>query len=168
MTLPQPSPDARRLRAAAGMGTSSPVTSSSDTPKPQGPPREYFTRARAKPPPRSRAVVKVLLFLLVLWGLGKALFAERVGLRAVTPRGLTTLKPDMPRADVDRAFGGPFAREPGSRSDCLLYGQPSMKPESFAVYRVCYRDGKVSEVSQKKYEAWGFDETGLTAPPAAP
>lgn len=159
-----------RLHPVGTVGTSRSV---SETPplesEPQSPPREFFSRARTPPPKRRWTVLWAVLIGVGLFLAVKAIFAPYVGVRAATPWGLITVKPDMPRTEVDRAFGSPLARvSTGADGECLLYGQPAVRSEPFSIYRICYRDGRVVEVSERKFEGYGVSPDGDIVIPQGP
>lgn len=134
-----------------------------------GPRKEFFLRVRTPPPRRRWRVVWLLVLSVVGFFSYKAIFAERTGVRAVTPYGLFTLRDAMPRSDVDRALGGPIAHESGTADDgCLLYGQPLPESTGFALYRVCYEQGRIARVSEPKFESFDINERNEIVVPATP
>jgi len=154
-------PSSPRLHPAGTVGTSNFVSETSPLETDPQPDREFFSRARTPPPKRRWTVLWAVLIGVGLFLAVKAVFAPYVGVRAATPWGLITVKPDMPRTDVDRAFGSPLARvSSGEDGECLLYGQPAVRSEPFSIYRICYRDGRVSEVSERQYEGYGVAPDG--------
>lgn len=161
----QPTPTAApspHLRHAPPVGTSNPVSETSPVEsEPSAPPREFFSRARTPPPKRRWRFLWAVLIGVGIYLALKAIFAPYIGVRAATPDGLITLKPDMSREVVDRAFGGPLAKvSTGADGECLLYGQPAVRSEPFSIFRVCYRDGRIVEVSERSYEGYGVSPEG--------
>ena len=134
----------------------------------QGPRREFFLRVRTPPPKRRWRFVWLIVVALVGYGSFKAIFAPSSGVRAVTPYGLFTLRDAMPREDVDRALGGPIAQESGtSDNGCLLYGQPVTESAGFSLYRICYEQGRIAQVSESRFESFGINEQNEIVVPGA-
>lgn len=133
-----------------------------------GPRREFFLRVRTPPPKRRWRVVWLLVVAVVGFLSYKAILAPAEGIRAVTPYGLFTLRDAMPRADVDRALGGPIAHESGTSDDgCMLYGQPVSESAGFSLYRICYERGRIAQVSESRFESFGINEKNEIVVPGA-
>jgi hypothetical protein len=84
----------------------------------------------------------------------------------VTPRGFMTVTNGMSPQEVAGLLGRPLTREQSGSSECYRFGQPTLVQEAFVVYSVCYEDGKLQSVTQRKFSAWTVDpSTGAFVPP---
>ncbi|HLT29050.1 MAG TPA: hypothetical protein VK013_03350 [Myxococcaceae bacterium] len=167
-SLPDSLPRPADLALGADGGQKQIVTDERTELLTQGPRREFFLRVRTPPPKRRWRFVWLIVVAVVGYGSYKAVFAPSSGVRAVTPYGLFTLRDAMPRADVDRALGGPIAQESGtSDNGCLLYGQPVPESSGFSLYRVCYEQGRIAQVSESRFESFGINEQNEIVVPDA-
>lgn len=115
---------------------------------------------------------------LALIGLGVwvvRLQPEATPFRLETYRGLRTVRRGMSPADVAGILGQPVAKESRDGMECFQYGRPSLRMPSFTLHTLCYKDGKLQQVSEKHYSSWLVTQDGAIAPitlepdePAAP
>jgi hypothetical protein len=123
-----------------------------------------------RPVPRGRWALALLaaLFPVVLgvgfWTLAKN---EEHTFRLVTPQGIKSLRGGMTADQVVALLGRPITFEQDERgADCYRYGTPNFINPQFLIYKVCYEDGKLRDVTQRKFSAWSVEpETGTFAAP---
>jgi hypothetical protein len=131
---------------------------------------------------RPRFQLRYLLYpaaLLLLGGLGVLTVSyrqEATPFRLETHRGLRTVRRGMSPQDVKGILGQPIARERRGNLECFQYGRPSIKVPSYTLHTLCYEDGKLREVSERRYNSWIVTGDGAISPapleeeeaPAAP
>ena len=76
----------------------------------------------------------------------------------VTARGIKTLRTEMSMDEVHGMLGKPLSSAP--REGCYRYGTPKLDAV-VTLYRVCYQQGRVTEVTPEKWEVEEVDTTGL-------
>ncbi|WP_257461442.1 hypothetical protein [Archangium lipolyticum] len=116
--------------------------------------------------------------LLFILGLGVVVVSyrqEAVPFRLDTYRGLRTVRRGMSPQDVKGILGQPIARERRGNLECFQYGRPSIKVPYYTLHTLCYEDGKLREVSARRYNSWVVTSDGAISPapleeeePAAP
>ncbi|QSQ21388.1 hypothetical protein JY651_40410 [Pyxidicoccus parkwayensis] len=123
-----------------------------------------------RPVPRGRWALALLAALIpVVLGVGFWALAknEEHTFRLVTPQGIKSVRGGMTADQVVALLGRPITLERDERgAECYRYGQPNFINPQFLIYRVCYEDGKLLDVTQHKYSAWSVDPaTGTFAAP---
>lgn len=110
------------------------------------------------------ALVPVVL-AVVFWTLVRE---QRPTFQVVTDHGFKSMHGGMTTDQVMALLGRPMARETDETgADCYRHGAPSVEKEFFLVYSVCYEDGKLRDVKQRKFSAWSVEpETGSFQAPA--
>jgi hypothetical protein len=75
----------------------------------------------------------------------------------------------MSQSEVIGVLGKPFSTERSAdgRADCFQYGRPTLEKAEFSVYKVCYEDGKMRDVSVRRYASWRIGPNGTLLPPEA-
>lgn len=126
-----------------------------------------FTAFREQKPSRARwALLPAAALVLGAGGWALSRQADRT-YRVVTPRGIITVSHGMTPQEVTGLLGKAITLDRTGASECYRYGQPTLVAESFVVYSVCYEDGKLRDVVQRKYSAWQVDpSTGTFVPPS--
>jgi hypothetical protein len=99
-----------------------------------------------------------------MWGLAQETAKMK---RVVTPTGIRGVREGMSPQDVLGVLGKPFSsqRSADGRADCYQYGRPSLQQAEFSVYVVCYEDGKMRDVSVRRFASWRVSPDGTFAPP---
>ncbi|MCY1018108.1 outer membrane protein assembly factor BamE [Pyxidicoccus sp. MSG2] len=123
-----------------------------------------------RPVPRGRWALALLaaLFPVVLgvgfWTLAKN---EEHTFRLVTPQGIKSVRGGMTADQVVALLGRPITLEQDATgAECYRYGTPNFINPQFLIYKVCYEDGKLRDVTQHKFSAWSVDPaTGTFAVP---
>jgi len=119
---------------------------------------------------RSGGIRRYLLALALLLVIG--LLAHRFVMyrsansfiRVETPWGMRTVRQGMAPADVEPLMGSPVTRELRGDVECFQYGRPTVNHPTFVLYTVCYEDGKLRDISQRRYDAWVVTSDGAIAP----
>ncbi len=117
-----------------------------------------FTAYSKQQPPRSKRMLLLypaavlLLFLLGRWFV--SLHQEATPIRVDTAWGLRTVRKGMSPQEVSGILGQPTSKERRGNQECFQYGRPTIKEPSFVLHVVCYEDGKLIEVSEKRYNSW--------------
>jgi hypothetical protein len=91
-----------------------------------------------------------------------ALTEDRIAV--VTQFGVRSLHHGMAPDEVSGLLGRPVSEETVDGRTCLRYAQPVRKAETVAVYTVCYRDGKLVDVSEKPFGLWRVAKDGTIRP----
>jgi SmpA / OmlA family len=86
----------------------------------------------------------------------------------ITRHGFKTVKQGMSEQQVHALLGRPLATDESRGADCYRYGMPSMETPSFVLYSVCFEDGKLRDVQQRRYSSWDMTRPGEMKPPPAP
>ncbi|MBF5044785.1 outer membrane protein assembly factor BamE [Aggregicoccus sp. 17bor-14] len=86
----------------------------------------------------------------------------------ITRHGFKTVKPGMTQQQVHSLLGRPLAADEERGKDCYRYGMPTMETPSFVLYSVCFEDGKLRDVQQRRYSAWDMTKPGEVKPPPEP
>ncbi|WP_375771523.1 hypothetical protein NR798_11640 [Archangium gephyra] len=121
--------------------------------------QDGFFSAYSKQQPR-RSKRMLLLYpaaVLVLFLLGKwfvALQPEATPYRVETAWGLRQVNKGMSPQDVSGILGQPTSKERRGNQECYQYGRPTIKAPTFVLHVVCYEDGKLIEVSEKRFNSW--------------
>lgn len=90
--------------------------------------------------------------------------SEATPFRMDTYRGLRTVHKGMSPQDVSGILGPPVSREQRGTQECFQYGKPSLKVPSFTLHTLCYEDGKLLEVQQRRYNSWVVTRDGAINP----
>lgn len=69
----------------------------------------------------------------------------------VTPHGIRQVHPGMSVAEVTAFFGSAMGSETVNGKPCLHFGTPTTEVPSFTVYRVCFKEGRVANLSEQRY-----------------
>lgn len=134
-----------------------------------GQPKSIF-RAYTEEQQRSRFDLRYVLYpivALLLLGLGKLVVnfqQEARPIRVDTPWGLRTVRVGMSPKEVSGILGQPVSKERRGNQECYQYGIPSIKVADFVLHIVCYEDGKLRDVSFKRYTSWVVTQDGAIAP----
>jgi hypothetical protein len=119
---------------------------------------------------RSRGLRPYLVALVVLLGLGTLGWrfvshhsADR-HIRVETPWGMRTVRQGMSPADVRPIMGAPATREVRGNQECFQHGRPTIELPSFTLYTLCYEDGALRDVTERRYNAWVVSPDGAIAP----
>lgn len=134
-------------------------------------PREsIFAAYQEQKRPRASYYRYLLLYplaVLVLLGLG-ALFVsleqEATPIRVETKWGMRTVRLGMSPQEVSTLLGQPASKERRGNMECYQYGRPTINEPSFTLHVVCYEDGKLREVSEKRYNSWVVTQDGAISP----
>lgn len=87
----------------------------------------------------------------------------------VTTTGIRRVYEGMTLAQVGEVLGQPIIveRSADGRTECYQYGEPKLVEPYFFVNEICYREGKVVEVRQRRYSTWRVGEDGAFIPPGS-
>lgn len=117
-----------------------------------------FTAYSKQPRPRSKRMLLLypaaVLLILVLGRWFVSIRQEATPIRVDTAWGLRTVRKGMSPQEVSGVLGQPTSKERRGNQECFQYGRPSIKVPSFVLHVVCYQDGKLLEVSEKRYNSW--------------
>jgi hypothetical protein len=86
----------------------------------------------------------------------------------ITRHGFKTVRPGMSEQQVHSLLGRPLATDEERGKDCYRYGMPTMETPSFVLYSVCFEDGKLRDVEQRRYSSWDMTKPGEMKPPPEP
>jgi len=125
--------------------------------------RAYQEQRRRRFNPRY-LVYPALLLIGVLGYWVVSYHQETRPIRVETYRGLKTVHRGMSPQDVSPLLGEPIGKERRGNLECYQYGRPTLKAPSFTLHTVCYEDGKLREVSERRYNSWIVLEDGSVAP----
>ncbi len=120
--------------------------------------------------PRSRVDLRYFLYpaaLLLIIGLGMLTVRfepEATPIRVDTLWGLRTVRKGMSPQEVQSRLGQPTSKERRGNLECYQYGKPTINAPSFTLHVVCYEDGKLREVSEKRYNSWVVTQDGAISP----
>jgi hypothetical protein len=84
--------------------------------------------------------------------------------RVDTWRGLRRVVQGMTPQEVSGILGQPIGREQRGEQECFQYGRPSLKEASFVLHTLCYVDGKLQDVSARRYNSWVVTREGAVSP----
>jgi hypothetical protein len=121
-------------------------------------------------PERTRVDLRYFLYplaLLLIIGLGLLtvrLEPEATPFRVETRWGLRTVNKGMTPQEVQSRLGQPTSKERRGNMECYQYGKPTIHEPSFVLHVVCYEDGKLREVSEKRYNSWVVTQDGAISP----
>jgi hypothetical protein len=122
--------------------------------------------AQQKSPGKLRYFLYAAVLPLLI-GLG-ALFVriepEATPFRVETLWGLRTVRKGMSPQEVQGLLGQPTSKERRGNLECYQYGKPTINAPSFTLHVVCYEDGKLREVSEKRYNSWVVTQDGAISP----
>lgn len=119
---------------------------------------------------RTRSKHRYLLYpaaLLVVLGLGAVTVSYQQSappIRVDTRWGLRTVRVGMSPQDVSSVLGQPTSKERRGDLECYEYGRPTIKEPTFTLHVICYEDGKLREVSEKRYNSWVVTQDGAISP----
>lgn len=132
----------------------------------QGP---LFHAFRVEPERRRRWPFVVGALLLAAPLIGWALTQRTEGATdIITRHGFKTVRPGMTEQQVHALLGRPLASDLRQGEGCHRYGMPTMETPSFVLYSVCFEDGKLRDVTQRRYSAWDMTKPGEVRPPPEP
>ncbi len=94
----------------------------------------------------------LFLFLMGKWFV--SFQPEALPFRVETAWGLRQVNKGMSPQDVSGILGQPTSKERRGNQECYQYGKPTINAPSFVLHVVCYEDGKLIEVSEKRYNSW--------------
>lgn len=127
-----------------------------------------FTAYSKQEPPRLKRYLllypaaALFLFLLGRWVV--SLQPEATPYRVETAWGLRQVNKGMSPQEVSGILGQPTSKERRGNQECFQYGRPTIKEPTFVLHVVCYEDGKLIEVSQKRYNSWVVTNDGAISP----
>jgi hypothetical protein len=128
-----------------------------------------FHAFRVEPERRKRWPFVVLGALLLAVPAGWALTQHPEGATdIITRHGFKTVRQGMSEEQVHSLLGRPLASDLARGEGCHRYGMPTMDTPSFILYSVCFEDGKLREVTQRRYSAWDMTKPGEVLPPPEP
>ena len=141
--------------ASAKTGTESNegiFTAYSEQQNPRGTKRRYFLYP---------AAVLVLLAL----GLWTVKFEQEAPpIRVDTAWGLRSVRKGMTPQQVQSVLGQPTSKDRNGNVECYQYGKPTLNAPTFTLHVVCYEDGKLRNVSEKRYNSWVITPDGAMSP----
>ncbi len=108
-----------------------------------------------------------LLLMLPLAGVGVwALAHETAKIKpVVTPHGIRGVTDGMSPQEVLGVLGKPISMQRGADgADCYMYGRPTLAKAEFSVYSVCYADGKMRDISVRRFASWRVGPNGTFVP----
>lgn len=90
-------------------------------------------------------------------------------MRVITANGIKMVSPGMAQQDVLGMLGRPIGRELREGGvECFQHGQFSLTEPSTTVYVLCYQDGKLKDVSTRRYSLWNMQPDGTILPAGVP
>jgi hypothetical protein len=119
---------------------------------------------------QSRGGLRYFLYagaILLLIGLGSLFIRiepEATPFRVDTAWGLRTVRKGMSPKEVQSLLGQPTSKERRGNLECYEYGKPTINAPDFKLHVVCYEDGKLREVSEKRYNSWVVTNDGAISP----
>lgn len=117
--------------------------------------RAYTEQQRTRVNRRALILYPAALVLIIGLGTWTVKFEpEATPFRVETAWGLRTVLKGMSPQEVSGILGQPTSKERRGNQECYQYGRPSIKVASFVLHVVCYEDGKLREVSEKRYNSW--------------
>ncbi|AKJ01355.1 Hypothetical protein AA314_02981 [Archangium gephyra] len=118
----------------------------------------FFSAYSKQQPRRSKRMLllypaaALFLFLVGKWFV--SLQPEATPFRIDTAWGLRQVNKGMSPQEVSGILGQPTSKERRGNQECYQYGRPTIKEPSFILHVVCYEDGKLIEVSKKRFNSW--------------
>ena len=120
-------------------------------------------------PQRRRLWPLVLGALVLLAPIGWLLTQRTEGATdIITRHGFKTVRTGMSVEQVHALLGRPLASDVARGEGCHRYGMPTMETPSFVLCSVCFEDGKLRDVTQRRYSAWDMTKPGEVLPPPEP
>ena len=89
---------------------------------------------------------------------------ERRPFRVDTYHGLRMVVQGMTPQEVSGILGPPVGRELRGEQECFQYGRPTLKAAGFTLNTLCYVDGKLQDVSARRYNSWVVSRDGSILP----
>jgi hypothetical protein len=124
--------------------------------------RPQIFRRVLERPKRAKLLYLLGAVVLVLAALALAAHRDSREYLVVTPKGIKTVKRDMGRSEVGSILGTPLAA--GRDEGCYRYGTPKLDAE-FTLYLICYEDGRVTGVTEERFEARRVELPGAAEAP---
>jgi hypothetical protein len=91
------------------------------------------------------------------------------GMRMVTATGIKMVRLGMSQQEVLGIVGNPIAKNVRADGmECLQHGMFSINEPSTTVYVLCYVNGKLQEMSTRRFSLWVIDSTGAFVPAGVP
>jgi hypothetical protein len=102
---------------------------------------------------------------LALWLVARSGESPHQGPRAW---GIQSVRQGMTTQEVSGLLGKPMAVEPGrnGRGECYQYGHPTLEKAEFPVYSLCYEDGRLRDVTVRRYTSLPVGPEELPSLPA--
>ncbi|HYO65103.1 MAG TPA: hypothetical protein VEU33_03390 [Archangium sp.] len=118
----------------------------------------FFSAYSKQQPRRSKRMLLLYpaaaLFLYLAGSWFVSLQPEATPFRVDTAWGLRQVNKGMSPQDVSGILGQPTSKERRGNQECYQYGRPTIQQPSFVLHVVCYEDGKLIEVSKKRFNSW--------------
>lgn len=105
-----------------------------------------------------------LVSFAVLAYVALTLQPEATPFRVDTYQGMRTVLRGMTPQEVSGILGPPVGREQRGDQECFQYGRPSLKAASFILTTLCYVDGKLQNMSARRYNSWVVTSDGAITP----
>ncbi len=89
---------------------------------------------------------------------------EAPPIRVDTLWGLRSVRKGMTPQQVQSVLGQPTSKDRNGNVECYQYGKPTINAPTFTLHVVCYEDGKLRDVSEKRYNSWVITPDGAMSP----
>ncbi len=126
--------------------------------------RAYQNEQRTRSRRRYFLYPAALLLLIGLGAMTVSYQQRATPIRVDTRWGLRTVRVGMSPQDVSSVLGQPTSKERRGNLECYEYGRPTIKEPTFTLHVVCYEEGKLREVSEKRYNSWVVTQDGAISP----
>jgi hypothetical protein len=124
-----------------------------------------YTGVQRSPSKRRYFLYPAAALLIIGLGLWTVKFQqEALPIRVETAWGLRTVRKGMSPQEVQSLLGQPTSKERNGNVECYQYGKPTINAPSFTLHVVCYEDGKLRDVSEKRYNSWVITPDGAISP----
>ena len=84
--------------------------------------------------------------------------------RVDTYNGVRRVVQGMTPQEVSGILGPPVGREMRGDQECFQYGRATLRAAGFILNTLCYVDGKLQEVSARRYNSWIVSNDGSIVP----
>ena len=138
---------------------------SDQSPDPAERPQPQIFRRVLEPPKRMKLPYVLGAVVLLLAAVALAAYRDPDAYQVVTLKGIKTVNRDMSRSEVGSILGTPLMA--GQEDGCVRYGNLKMDAV-FTIYVVCYDKGRVTRVSEERFETHRIDPPPTPEPEPAP